>query len=99
MNFRTCCVALVAALALSGAAMAEEVVSTPAAVKAGVFLKSSDGKRVGRIERIVTAKDGTPLSAGVIFDSRFVYVPLSTISSSDAGVVTSLSRAEVSKLK
>jgi hypothetical protein len=90
---------MLSALTLSVSANAADAPAVTApALKAGALVKSSDGKRVGRIERIVTAKDGSPISASIILDSRFVYVPVSTISASTEGFVTSLSRAEVRKL-
>jgi hypothetical protein len=100
MRLSACCIAMLSALTLSTAVTAQETPAAVAApaVKAGAPLKSSDGKRVGRIERIVTAKNGAPVSASIIVDSRFVYVPYSTISASADGLVTSLSRAEVRKL-
>jgi len=103
MRFSICCVAMLSAVTLSTGASAEDAPSAVAAatapsLKAGALLKSSDGKRIGRIERVVTAKDGSPVSASIILDSRFIYVPISTISASDAGLVTSLSRTEVRKL-
>lgn len=104
MRLAICTVALFSALAFVAPVSAQEAAPAAApapavAVKAGSLLKTSDGKRVGRIERVIAGKDGTPVSASVIFDSRFVYVPYSTISATDAGVVTSLSYAEVRKLK
>lgn len=99
------CVALASALTLAAAGNAEEAAPAAApaaaapAVKTGAHLKTSDGKRLGRIERLITSKDGNTVLASVIYDSRFVYVPVSTITASDRGFVTSLTRAEVSKLK
>ena len=79
---------------------AESAPAAPAPVlKSGVVLLSSDGKRIGRIERVVKGADGTPVSVSLIADSRFVYVPASTITASEKGLSTSLTRAEVRKLK
>jgi len=91
-------IALISALTLSGTVNAQG--AAPAAViKSGYLLKTADGRRVGYIDRVIAAKDGTPVSASVILDSRFVYVPYSTISANDSVAVTSLSYAEVRKLK
>lgn len=68
------------------------------AVKAGTSLATSDGKRLGRIKRVQTGVDGRPASVTVIYDDRFVNIPASTLSAADKGLVTSLSRAEVSRL-
>jgi hypothetical protein len=71
-----------------------------AAPKSGTLLLSNDGKRIGRIARILRDKAGTPLSAAVIYDSRFVYVPVTTVTlNADGDAVTSLSRKEVAALR
>ena len=99
MRTLSCCVALVVALSVPAVAFAQEAAPAAAVTaKSGTILKTSDGKRVGRIERVVS-KDGAPVSVAIIYDSRFVYVPYSTLSASDSGLVTSLSRADLRKLK
>ena len=98
MRLVLCCVA--ASIAFSSAAFAQDAAPAPTAavaaaeIKPGSMLVSADGKRIGRIERVTA--EGT---ASIIFDSRFVYVPTSTISASDRGLVTSLSRSDVRRLK
>ncbi|WOK36944.1 hypothetical protein [Sphingomonas sp. C3-2] len=64
-----------------------------ASAKNGVTMYSSDGKRLGKINRVA---DGV---ATIIFDSRFVRVPLSSLTDSDGKLVTSLDYAAVRKLK
>ena len=96
------CVAIAAVALLVSPAAIAETSDAPAAVvelKAGKLLTSSDGKRIGRIERVIEAADGAPVSVSLIVDSRFVYVPASTITASAKGFSTSLTRAEVRKLK
>jgi len=95
------CVAVAAALLAAPVAIAQTAAeSAPApALKAGALLLSADGKRIGRIERVVKGADGAPVSVSLIADSRFIYVPASTISPSEKGFSTSLTRAEVRKLK
>ncbi|MDB5737439.1 MAG: hypothetical protein JWO65_1107 [Sphingomonas bacterium] len=75
---------------------------TPAAVtiKEGKLLKSSDGRRLGRIDQLDKAKDGTLTTAELFTSSGILYVPVATISSPDgANFVTSMSYAEVMKGK
>lgn len=100
------CAAVAAALLAAPVAMAETTpeaappaAAAPTVLKTGALLVSSDGKRVGRIERVVKGTDGAPLSASVIFDSRIVYVPASTIAAAERGYSTSLTRAQVRALK
>lgn len=72
---------------------------TPTDLKAGRTLVTSDGKRVGQIDRIVADQSGDPRSVAVILGSRFIYVPASTLSSGDNGrVMTSLTYKDVRKL-
>jgi hypothetical protein len=93
---RNILLALAAAVVFSGSAAMAEV----AVPKAGALVRSSDGKRIGRVDRIVTGQDGQPVSASVIYDSRFVYIPVSTLTVAEDGrMTTSLSRKEVSALR
>jgi hypothetical protein len=98
-----CCVAAAAALLAAPVALAQSPAEpAPAAApafKSGSMLVSADGKRIGRIERVVRGSDGTPLSAAVIFDSRFVYIPASSISAANGRFATTLTQSEVRKLK
>jgi hypothetical protein len=112
MRFSYLGVAL-AALAFSGAAQAQteaapaaetaapaEAAAAPSVeLKSGLTIRTADGRRIGRAERVVKDADGAPTSVAVIYDSRFVYLPVATLSSDDKGIVTSLSRAEVAKLR
>jgi len=93
---RNILLALAAAVTVIGTPAVAEV----AAPKAGTMILSADGKRIGRIDRIITNKDGQAVSASVIYNSRFVYVPVSTLTVGEDGrATTSLSRKEVSALR
>jgi len=84
---------LVAAAALMAApAMAQNDSSAATSVKKGVMVFSADGRRIGRIDFI---RDN---EVGIIYDGRFIKIPVSTLSSAEKGVVTTLTRAEVGKL-
>lgn len=89
----------VPALAAAQDAPAAVPAAPAVALKSGAVLTSSDGRRIGRIERILEGADGAPVSASVILDSRFVYIPVATITPSEKGFTTSLTRAELRKLK
>lgn len=68
-------------------------------LKAGGMLKSADGHRVGFVDALDTAKDGSALGAQVIVGSRVVHVPASTITVTDKShFTTSLSYKEVERL-
>lgn len=68
-------------------------------VKPGAAVVFADGRRVGAVSRVIKNKAGDPVAVAVIYDSRFVNVPVSTLSVSGSRYVTSLSRAELRKLK
>ena len=89
--------AIVALLAISPALAHAESTSD---LKSGRTIITSDGKRVGPIDRIVADNSGAPQSAAVIFDSRFIYIPASTLTPGDNGrVTTSLTYKDLRKLQ
>ena len=80
----------------SGAGAAAQ---TPLAIKSGGMLKSADGRRIGFIDAVDTAKDGSPIGAQVIVGSRIVHVPASTITATDKShFTTTLSYKDVEHL-
>jgi hypothetical protein len=81
-------------------AMAETPPASAPVVKVGKMLASSDGRRLGRIDQLDKAKDGTLVTAELFSDMGILYIPVSSISASgDSKLVTSLSYAEVTKGK
>jgi hypothetical protein len=69
--------------------------AAPAAPKLGSVIWTTDGKRLGRVDEFRKAKGGEVTSVGIIYDSRFVFVPISTLTANDKGFVSSLSLKEV----
>lgn len=96
--------AFVATLAVTGAAMAQAASpvanpsSTGPAIKGNEILRSADGRRLGAIDRVVLAADHSPVAVSLVVGSRFVKVPVSTITAANGGLVTSLSYDEIKKL-
>lgn len=68
-------------------------------LKSHMMITSADGARVGKIEYLVKGEDGAPTAAKVIIDGRFVSIPVSSLTTSEKGVTTSLTKNEVRKLK
>lgn len=96
---------ILAALALSAtAATAQTAPASPAApvaasaIRTGAILRDAGGARVGQIDRVITAADGSVQWLQVIAGERFVRVPGASLVATDGGVATSLSRADVRKL-
>lgn len=82
---------LAATLALAAPALAQGPAKP---ISAGTTLRSSDMGRVGQIDRVNA--DG---SVQIIFRTKFVTVPASTLSVTDKGeVTTSLTKREIAKL-
>lgn len=65
----------------------------PARLKNGAMLYSADGKRLGKINRVNDA------AVTIIFDARFVRIPINTVSEAEGKLVTSLDYAAVRKIK
>jgi hypothetical protein len=78
---------------LAGAASAETVAAAAAPaleLKVGRLVVSSDGRTVGRIDRVEASK------IGLIGDGRYLYIPTSTLSAGEKNrVVTSLTAKQV----
>jgi hypothetical protein len=100
MRLSICCAALISASILSVSASAQTAApaATAPAIESGVLLTTSDGKRLGRISRVLTDASKAPVAATVIVDDHFVRIPVSTLTASGDGLVTSLTRAQVRKL-
>ena len=88
--------AVASVLAISGVASAQGQ-AAPLEVKRGTSIYSSDGKRIGNVYDVREGPDGTPTTALVIYRSKMRYVPISSLSAGERGLVTSLSLAEVTK--
>lgn len=88
------------ALALPSIAGAQAATPTavPLSINTGAIVMSSDGKLVGKIQRIFDA-DGEASTVSVIYRSQFVQIPASTLTADDKRFITSLTLAEIKKLK
>ena len=92
LKFVLIAMGLAAAPALAQADTAPAAAAAAATVKKGAMIFSSEGRRIGRVDYVRGD------AAGVIFDGRFVNIPVSTLSSDTTGFKSSLTRAEISKL-
>lgn len=92
--------ALIAALSVSAAAMAQPApgASPPLKVGRGEMVYSSDGAALGRIEYVEKRKDGALQDVAVIRDMRMVHFRAEDLSTGPKGLMTSLSKADVDKL-
>ncbi len=75
----------VALATLSTSAMADEAAPAAAVAKVGRLVVSSDGKRIGRIDKVEANR------VGIIFESAYIYVPTESLSAGENNrVVTAL---------
>lgn len=88
---------LMAAILIAGAASAAHAADAAAAptLKRGALVFSADSKRIGRIDYVGLAKDGSPVDVAVIYQSKMVHIPVSTLSNTDRGVATTLKASEL----
>ena len=89
---------IIAAL-LSAASLGSAALADAPAIKTGAFVTTSDGKRVGRVYEIDKAKDGTVTSVSIIRENMVIHIATSTLTPSDKGLTTSMTYADVKKLK
>lgn len=82
--------ALAAAIAIAAPVMAQTVAATP---KEGATIRDAANVRLGKIDRVYP--DG---SVQLIYRSKFVTIPADKVMMAQDGVMTSLTRQEVSKL-
>jgi uncharacterized protein YrrD len=68
-------------------------------LKMGETIRTSDGKQLGKVDYIVSDRAGKPVSARVIYDGRFVSVPVSSMVRAGKGVTTSLTLAAIRSTK
>lgn len=87
--------ALLSIASLSSGALAETVGN----IKAGQFITTSDGKRVGRVYDIRKGADGSAQSVSVIVDNKIIHIQASTLTPAEKGLTTSLTNADIRKLK
>lgn len=87
---------IAAAMLVAAPAVAQDVATKVAAApaRAGQTLRDVNSVRLGTIDRVTA--DG---SVKIIVESRFVTVPANTLSVVDGGVVTSLSKKDIRKLR
>lgn len=73
--------------------------AAPVTLKPRVMIKTADGHRVGYIEAIDTDHQGAQTAAQVIYDSRVIHIPASTISAADKDhYTTSLTTKDLGQL-
>ena len=88
--------AFAAALSLSLSAAA--IAADAPAIKANALVKTVDGRKVGYIDRILKNTAGETTAVQIIYSGRFVVIPVTTLSTAEKGLVTSLTAKEVNRL-
>ncbi len=86
---------VLASLILMASPVLAQEAAAPAAVKSGDVIFSADGWRLGRVDSLDTAKDGTPVAALIIFQGRMIRIPLTTVSTGAKGLTSTLKAREI----
>jgi len=77
-------------------AMAADASATAQAdIKSGAVVISSDGHNIGAVDRVILDAARKAVAVSVIFDTRFVRIPVSTLSHKGEKLVTSLTYRQV----
>lgn len=95
MKFYTIVFASLALSVSQSPAFADEPAAATAAaptIKKGAWIWSSDGRRLGRIE---TLRNG---SVSLIYGARIIYIPTSSLSATEKGLATTLTRKEIDQM-
>lgn len=98
---KTLAIALMMTLAAPALAQTTAPVTAPiaaTAVKKGQHLKDANGVRLGEIDRVAAADDGSVAAVRIIFAQHFVTIPGSTLTLVDGKLVTSMTKSEIGKL-
>jgi hypothetical protein len=83
-----------AAMALTTPAIAAEA----PAVTRNQAIFSAEGTKLGKVERVIAATDGSPVAVRLIYRGKFITVPLQTLSTGEKGLTTTMTNAELKKL-
>jgi hypothetical protein len=97
--------ALALASSLPVTALTAEVVTTASnnentlGLKMGEAIRTADGRRLGAIDHVVSDRAGKATAVSVIYDGRFVAVPIGSIVRADKGLTTNLTMAAIRSLR
>jgi sporulation protein YlmC with PRC-barrel domain len=67
----------------------------PVQLKMGEIIRTSDGRQIGRVDHVVFDRAGKAMSAKLIYDGRFLTVPVASLVRADKGVTTTLTLAAI----
>ena len=97
-------------LAIPAAAFADETVgvsngvaaaaaaSSPVSIRERALVKTTDGRKVGFVDRVFRNTAGEPTGVQIIYNGHFVQIPAASLAPAEKGFVTSLTAKEVNKL-
>ncbi len=97
-----------ASLAIPAAAFADETVgvsnsvaaaaNSPVSIRERALVKTTDGRKVGFVDRVFRNTAGEPTGVQIIYNGHFVQIPAASLAPAEKGFVTSLTAKEVNKL-
>ncbi|MBA4354067.1 MAG: hypothetical protein C0409_05195 [Novosphingobium sp.] len=80
------------AAAQTAAPAAAVAATTAPEIKAGEMVWSAEGRRIGRVDRVRGE------AVAVIRDMKMIYIPITTLSVSERGLVSTLTTKEINRL-
>lgn len=88
-------IALSAALFAAAPALAQAQ-TTEISRRATIF--SAEGTKLGRVENVVKAEDGSTAAVKIIYRGKFLTIPAASLAAGEKGLTTSLTNAEIRKM-
>jgi len=72
--------------------------NSPVAIRERALVKTTDGRKVGFVDRVFRNTAGEATTVQIIYNGRFVQIPAASLAPAEKGFVTSLTTKEVNKL-
>jgi len=85
-------------IALATLGLTAPALAQASAVERNEAIYSADGTKIGKVDRVLTASDGTVTGVRIIYRGKFIIIPATTLNVGEKGIATSLSNAELKKL-
>src|SRR4051794_30440153 len=73
-------------------------VATAPAIERNAAIVTSDGEFIGSVDKVVRDKAGAVIGVKVVYKSRIITIPASTLTAGKDELTTSLSQADLRKL-
>jgi hypothetical protein len=86
------------AFIIAGTAATADTIAPAAAAAKHAALYSSEGTKIGNVDSIVIGSDGALAAIKIIYRGKFLTLSSGTLKTTEKGLQTSLTRAELAKM-